>query len=108
MSSFKYSLYFFSSNLDHFIHNDANLPHVDKTRKARAFSDEYNGRLDDFFKLFCEDKDALQNMTYKESWDYITNRESMESIKRHTNFNILLSNLKGQMKEDSTTDSEVG
>ena len=94
----KYSLYFFSSNLDHFIHNNANLPLVDKTRKADEFSRKCSIEgIDYFFKLFCEDKDALQNMTYEESWNYIRNRESMESIKRHTNFNILLNKLREQM-----------
>ena len=95
----KYSLYFFSSNLDHFIHNNANLPLVDKTRKADEFSRKCSIEgLDYFFKKICDDKDALQNMTYKESWDYITNRESIESIRRHTNLNILLNNLKEQIR----------
>ena len=94
----KYSLYFFSSNLDHFIHNNANLPHFDKTRKADEFSRKCSIEgIDYFFQQFCEDKDALQNMTYEESWDYIRNRESMESIKRHTNLNILLNKLREQM-----------
>lgn len=94
----KYSLYFFSSNLDHFIHNNANLPHVDKTRKADEFSRKCSIEgIDYLFKQICEDKDALLNMTYQESWDYIRNRDSMESIKRHTNLNILLNKLKEQM-----------
>ena len=98
----KYSLYFFSSNLDHFVHNNANLPQADKMRKAYEFLEEYNNkdddkRLDYFFKLFSEDEDALQNMTYEESWNYIRNREAMESIKRHTNLNILFNKLREQI-----------
>lgn len=100
----KYSLYFFSSNLDHFVHNNANLPQADKMRKAYEFLEEYNNkdddkRLDYFFKLFSEDEDALQNMTYEESWNYITDKENpnLESIKRHTNFNILLNKLREQI-----------
>lgn len=73
-------------------------------RKAYEFLEEYNNkdddkRLDYFFKLFSEDEDALQNMTYEESWNYIIDKENpnLESIKRHTNFNILLNKLKEQI-----------
>lgn len=92
-----YSLYFFSSNMDHYLNNDANLPWQKKIRKANDFSDNCMFGLEPFYKMFCDDQDAL-NMDWQESWDFIRAEGYFESIKRHTNLNILINSLKEKIE----------
>ncbi len=83
--SIPYSVYYFSSNLDHYIHSDANYPHEDKVGGARKFS----GTLTDpvSFREFFKDQD-VQEMDYIESWNYI--KDGVNSLQRHTNLNVLI------------------
>ena len=83
----KYSTYYFSCNLDHFLHGDANYNEHDKIRKALEFSmaHEDSGSLKRFFE---ENEKETSGMTYDESWDYI--RQGENSLKRHTNVNLLI------------------
>lgn len=92
-----YSLYFFSSNMDHYLNHDANLPWQEKIRKANDFSDNCLFGLEPFYKMFCSDTDAL-NMNWLESWDFVRKEGCFESIKRHTNLNILINSLIEQIQ----------
>jgi len=91
--SIPYSTYFFSSNLDHFLHNDANIVEG-KEKVDRA--DEYALQYVDNPILFVQSIEllpgALLNMSYEESWAFIRERGS-NSIKRHTNITTLLKKL---------------
>ena len=89
--SVKYSVYYFSSNMDHFIHRDANLDSNLKIMLADSYSRGYIGKTNEFVKDICQDKDATKEMTYEESWAFIKN--DTNSVKRHTNLNILLEKL---------------
>lgn len=86
-----YSVYFFSANLDHFIHHDANLDYRNKISLAQSFSSGFIGDTDGFVRTFSEDADAITGMTYDESWKYI--KKGINSLARHTNLNILLEEL---------------
>lgn len=88
-----YSVYFFSSNLDHFLHSSANMGRHEKTEAASAFSDAYTGNTMGFADVFLKDPDAMQGMTYQESWAYITQEHSLVSLERHTNINSLVQKL---------------
>ncbi|MBR3919834.1 MAG: hypothetical protein IKJ59_14080 [Clostridia bacterium] len=92
----KYSIYFFSSNLDHFIHGDANLSVRDKTSKAEEFAARYELDPVGFTAVIKATPGALQNMSYDESWNFI--KESDNSIKRYSNINILLDRLLSQIE----------
>ncbi len=89
-----YSVYFFSSNLDHFINNNANMSSEEKVRCADYFAYSYIDDIDGFVKFFTEDPDALNDMSYEDSWKYIMQEGQLHSLKRHTNINILLTRLK--------------
>ena len=93
-----YSVYFFSCNLDHFLHNNANLPKNQKTKMADDFSDKYLDDLDGFIDFFMNDTDSLHNMSYRETWDYL--KEDDNSLRRHTNINILLQELKNDIERN--------
>ena len=86
----RYSTYYFSCNLDHFLHGDANFNDHDKTRKALEFSlaHENSGSLEEFFR---ENETDTMDMTYDESWEFIRTGEN--SLKRHTNVNLLIKRL---------------
>lgn len=84
----KYSIYYFSSNLDHFLHNEANLDHWQKVHAAQAFSSGIDGKTDEFIKFFSEDPASAHDMDYDKSWAFA--KEGINSIQRHTNINILI------------------
>lgn len=87
-----YSVYFFSSNLDHVICGDANLDRTKKFAKAKEFAKKCNDNPEQFLKAIELIPGTLLNMTYEDSWDYIRKRGS-NSINPHTNINILIRRL---------------
>ena len=90
-----YSVYYFSSNLDHYLHNDANIATSrEKRDRAKRFSDRCVDDLNHLFKTFLEDPDGVCNMDYKESWDYI--REGTNSVNRHSNLGVLIKKFTGR------------
>ena len=86
-----YSVYYFSSNLDHFLHHSANLDYRMKRNLAETFARNYIGDVEGFIKEIAEDPDAVKDMSYEESWDYI--KKENNSLHRHTNLNVLLTKL---------------
>lgn len=85
-----YEIYFFSSNLDHFINND---PNVESRKKylADRFVRSYGLDTEIFSKYFFEDEGSVGYMGYKESWDFI--KENSNSVKRYTNIDCLIHRL---------------
>lgn len=92
-----YSLYFFSSNLDHYLHDKLNLSGRDKIHYAETFADRCDEDPDFFLKRLCRHSQAMKNMSYEESWNRIA--EDTHSIKRHTNFNLYLEGLLSRFQE---------
>ena len=88
--SIPYEIYFFSSNLDHFINNDANVE-SGKRYLAYKFMRSYGLDTERFIKYFFEDEGSVGHMGYEESWDFI--RENTNSVKRYTNIDCLIRRL---------------
>lgn len=86
-----YSIYYFSCNLDHFLHHAPNLEDRMKRELADIFSRKYIGKADEFAQYIIDDPAAINDKTYAESWDYI--KEYLNSLQRHTNINILFKKL---------------
>jgi len=86
-----YSVYYFSTNLDHFLHHDANLDYRLKVTLADSFSSRFIGDVEGFIRIISEDQGAANEMTYDESWSFI--KEGVNSLGRHTNLDILLNRL---------------
>ncbi len=84
-----YSIYYFSSNLDHFIHRSPNLTSREKVSLSDQFSCGYLDDVEGFAQFFITDPDSAVGMTYEESWQFIRERNG-NSLGRHTNINILL------------------
>ena len=79
-----YSVYFFSSNIDHFLHNDANLSCKKKCSLAEQFAKGFIGKTEDFIKYIS---DSSVGDTYEASWQYI--KQGHNSLQRHTNLKLL-------------------
>ncbi len=84
-----YEIYFFSSNLDHFIHHDANLT-KGKVDLADEFLRGFGFDTEKFSEYFINDPDSIGRVGYDESWNRIRNEDS---IRRHTNIDWLIQKL---------------
>jgi len=85
-----YEIYFFSSNLDHFINKNANLEN-NKKKNANSFLRKYGLDLDIFCQFFFDDPASIGHLGYYESWEEIKQEDN--SVKRFTNIDCLIRNL---------------
>jgi hypothetical protein len=88
--SIPYEIYYFSSNLDHFINHDANVE-SGKKKLAQDFLYTYGLDTEDFTKYFLGDDGSVGHMGYMESWDFI--KEGCNSVRRYTNIDCLIRKL---------------
>lgn len=82
-----YSVYYFSCNMDHVLHNQANLSRQEKDQYAQMFEDKFIGKPQEFADFF-NDEQLFTGKTYVESWEFI--RASTNSLKRKTNFYLYI------------------
>ena len=92
----KYELYYFSSNLDHFLYGDANLSGPQKMIKASKFKDDYKdgNKLSEFFS----NSEFSTNYDYDTSWRAL--RKGNSSLARGSNVNLLIEKIKNSFVED--------
>lgn len=86
-----YSVYFFSSNIDHYLHDKLNLSTRDKINAAEKFADKCDEDPEWFLRRICQHSQAIKDMSHAESWAYIMSE--CNSVKRHTNFNLYINKL---------------
>lgn len=89
VSGIPYHTYYMSCNLDHVLHNDANLTDLEKETKSLAFVKKFRSNLDGFIE-FMTKSDFSVNIDYIKSWNFIM--EGGHSLKRYTNFNLCILN----------------
>jgi len=86
-----YEIYFFSSNLEHVLHDNNNrLSDGEKKKYSHIFEDKFAEEPFKFIE-FMNSAEFAVNGEYKHTWDFI--KEGTNSLNRYTNFNILLNNL---------------
>ncbi len=85
--SVPYRVFYFSCNLEHVLHNERQVEEGVKIKYAEDFQDKYIDDVEGFVDLLCK-SDFTVKKQYKESWDFI--KEENNSIKRFSNFNIVL------------------
>lgn len=85
-----YSVYFFSSNLDHYLYGDANLAPQMKTHKADEFSRECDMRPSLFYETLQGDTSCF-DCSYEDSWELIQN--GTNSLQPHSNLGLLIREL---------------
>lgn len=86
-----YSVYYFSSNLDHFLHGTANMPSEEKVPRAREFRRACEDDPEFFVDFFTHHDEETIGMTYPESWAFI--KEGLNSLRPHSNLGVLVEEL---------------
>lgn len=87
LKSIPYSVYYFSSNMDHVLHNNANLSNQEKDDLADAFDEEYADKPEEFVSLMRSSSFAVKG-TYEETWNFI--KVDNNSVQRYSNFGVYL------------------
>ncbi len=83
-----YSVYFFSSNMDHLIHGLLNISGTEKWKKASDFMLMCDEDDSAFEKFFCDCKFNSCGRDYNASWEYV--KEDCRSLECGTNLDILI------------------
>lgn len=87
LKSVPYSVYYFSTNMDHVLHNNANMTMEEKYDAADDFDDKYSDNPKGFLSLICDSEFSVSEK-YKESWDFI--QLDNNSVCRYSNFAVYL------------------
>lgn len=80
-----YRIYFFSTNLEHVLHNVQNPKDSEKEKMAMQFEDKFYNEPEKFIDFINNDEYALKDEYYK-TWGFI--KIDNNSLKRYTNFNL--------------------
>ena len=88
-----YSIYYFSSNLDHVLHGEANMDPQLKGKAAREFRDRCKQNKDYFTEFFLK-QEAVRDRDYSASWEWI--KEENRSLQPHSNLGVLVQELTGR------------
>lgn len=86
-NSIPYRTFYFSTNLEHVLHNKIEIKERFKRKYAEKFQDRYIKDLEGFIDFMCKSDFSVKE-GYERSWDFI--KENNNSIKRYSNFNIIL------------------
>lgn len=94
-NSVAYSVYYFSANLDHFLPSRNPNFGPGKIRNARLFAERDYRRIEEWVKYFTDDENSSthRKMSFKDSWDFLKQRGTTNSLARGTNLDILIKNL---------------
>lgn len=94
-----FCVYYFSCNMDHVFHNDANLDDDHKVSMAENIEDKFRGNYKGFIDYLRNSFPKGVKWSYDSSWSFI--EEGTNSLKRNSNF-VLFLNLDGlsQLKQN--------
>ncbi|WP_298846651.1 hypothetical protein [Clostridium sp.] len=90
-ANLNYRVYFFSSNLEHVIHNRQSVNAVEKREYAEKFEDRFIASPISFIE-FMNNPEFIINGEYKDTWEFI--KKDTNSLKRFSNFNLYLNTIK--------------
>ncbi len=83
-----YSIFYFSRNLEHVLHNNnGNLTDDEKINYADTFADKY-GSDQKGFQAFISSADFAVPGDFRETWNFIM--QGLNSLHRHCNLHLLL------------------
>lgn len=86
----KYSMYYFSRNLEHVLHGQSNVEDALKSELAEKFSETYFKKEQEFVKYISNGEIAVTG-EYSDTWKFI--KEQNNSLKRFTNFHLFFKEL---------------
>jgi hypothetical protein len=85
-----YNAYYLSCNLEHVLHNDANIDDTLKVEKAEEFSERYYEKEFEFLDFIRTESFAVEG-SYKESWEFI--KQGSNSLNRYSNLHLVFEDL---------------
>lgn len=85
-----YNAYYLSCNLEHVLHNDANVDDNQKVDKAEEFSDSYFERELEFLDFIRTESFAVEG-EYEETWEFI--KQGNNSLNRYSNLHLVFEDL---------------
>lgn len=85
-----YEIYFFSSNLEHVLHNDQNVIKDKKDAYAYEFADKFKEEPSKFIE-FINNKEFAVAGDYDDTWNFI--KKDSNSLKRYTNFHLYINEI---------------
>lgn len=80
-----YTLFYFSCNLEHVLHDIQNLPWEDKIEYAEKFQDRFDGKETEFVEFLKSESFTVKG-DFKETWDFI--KRDCNSLNRYCNFHL--------------------
>lgn len=86
-----YHVYFFSSNLEHIMHNEQSVSPFLKRKYAENLVDKFVSNPISFIEFINSEEFALTG-PYEDTWDFI--KKDTNSLKRYTNFNLYINTIK--------------
>lgn len=90
INGISYNAYYLSCNLEHVLHNDANIDDNLKVEKAEEFSERYYEKESDFLDFIRAESFAVEG-SYKESWEFI--KQGSNSLNRYSNLYLVFENI---------------
>lgn len=88
LNNIQYRVYYFSCNMDHVLHGNANLSNEQKTELAAAFAEKYKDDLNGFLKLLSDKYPENIERDYKSSWEFI--EQGNRSLEAWSNFVLFI------------------
>jgi len=86
-----YSVFYFSSNLDHVLYDNANLDMRSKVEIAGIYIEQLESNPFKFIETLKNTSCAVTGMDYSQSWEFI--RQDIHSLHKYTNLSILFDKL---------------
>ncbi|WP_416177438.1 hypothetical protein [Dialister sp.] len=83
-----FCVYYFSCNMDHVFHNDANLDDDHKVSMAENIEDKFRGNYKGFIDYLRNSFPKGVKWSYDSSWSFI--EQGTNSLKRNSNFVLFL------------------
>ncbi|WFD10871.1 hypothetical protein [Tepidibacter hydrothermalis] len=80
-----YSMYYFSCNLEHVLHDEINMDDSMKMQVAEEFADSFYGKEEEFIE-FIKNNEFVVAGDFRETWDFI--KRDNNSLKRYCNFHL--------------------
>lgn len=83
-----YTVFYFSCNMDHVMHGNANMNDKDKVSEAESFSDQFCDDSIGFIKFIAHVYPSGIDVNARASWEYI--KTESNSLKKCSNFRLFL------------------
>ncbi|MDK2586333.1 hypothetical protein QOZ83_10710 [Romboutsia sedimentorum] len=80
-----YRMYYFSSNLEHVLHNKQCVEDSEKYKYADCFEEKFSDREEQFIDFIKNSSFSVEG-DFSQSWEFV--KEGLRSLNRYSNFNI--------------------